>query len=545
MSVDVAPCGLDGVLLSSTTLLMIQLLLPLVLLCWTATAAAESNGSELETHGGNSSWWCGVGTLYDATQSQCVSDCNADAAAAAASLNDTNTIYIAGIVDTGIFPWTQELFNITVALLNNRSDGFFDDIFHNNNNSNSTTTTTTIEYAIANDDCDETAAAQAYWKLRRTTTTANGGYGHPILHGIVGSRCSGASIALARLASLEGVPQVSPLSTSAQLSNDEEFPYFSRLSAPNDERGGVGALVAMLTSFGWSHVSIISTDTEYAMDTVLEFRKLWTRDHVGDKNGTTYKKGKVAYSNTVSLLPSGEIDVDSAKLVLKGVPTDDPTINSRVILLIAQEEQGFPILKVARELNFQKDTIWVGISWVARTSPIPTTEWMPEHPGYLGIGVVRNQDAVAQDFLHRVQQAQIAAGRQPWDELFSYAMAYLVDSIVVLVTALSRVPIDQLYNGTAATQSITRITMNGVSGPISLPRQETASIRSTPCITTKGCRMVPMNGSLLVPRGLMFPRPPFWSDWMSCALPKLVAIYIECRRTRTRYQNLHCPCGCL
>jgi ABC-type branched-subunit amino acid transport system substrate-binding protein len=430
--------------------LLLQLLLLLVVLCWAAAAPAAAAALEtsdyssmLDTTNQNSNW-CGVGTLYDATRHQCISNCDN------AVVNDTDTIYIAGIVDTGIFPWTEELFNITVSLLNNRGNGFFDDIFVDSK-------TTTIEYAIANDDCDETAAAQAYWKMRRI-------HGYPI-HGIVGSRCSGASISLARLASLEGVPQVSPLSLSTQLSNDEEFPYFSRLSAPNDERGGVGALVALLRSLGWSRVSIIATDTEYAKDTVLEFRKLWTRDHVG-QNGTFWK-GKVAYSNTVSLLPYGEIDVDSVRLVLKGVPTDDPTINSRVILLIAQEEQGFPILKVAKEMGFQKDTIWVGISWVARNSPIATTEWLPEYPGYLGIGAVRNHDATEQDFLSRVQQAQIAAGQQPWDELSSYAMAYLVDSIVVLVMALSMVPVGQRYNGTAVTQAITHISMNGVSGPVS------------------------------------------------------------------------------
>jgi len=78
--------------------------------------------------------------------------------------------------------------------------------------------------------CDETTTMRSYWKIR----TENG---NKPMHGVIGARCSGATMALSRIAALENVPQISPSSDSAQLSNDIEFPNFSRMVSPNDERG--------------------------------------------------------------------------------------------------------------------------------------------------------------------------------------------------------------------------------------------------------------------------------------------------------------------
>ena len=90
---------------------------------------------------------------------------------------------------------------------------------------------------------------------------------------------------LARLTGLEKVPHLSPASNSAALSDKEEFPFFSRLVAPNDERGEVGATIAMLRSFGWSNIIVLNTDTIFAKDWAVSFTKAWSGDHgdwVGD-----------------------------------------------------------------------------------------------------------------------------------------------------------------------------------------------------------------------------------------------------------------------
>ena len=119
------------------------------------------------------------------------------------------------------------------------------DAFADNNNLR-------LEYSLANSNCDSTNATRAYWKLR----TANN---HRPMHGIVGARCSGASASLARISEGDGVPQVSPASNAAELSDDIRFPFFSRLVAPNNEFGEVGAFVAMLRAFRWTKVTTLGT----------------------------------------------------------------------------------------------------------------------------------------------------------------------------------------------------------------------------------------------------------------------------------------------
>jgi ABC-type branched-subunit amino acid transport system substrate-binding protein len=153
------------------------------------------------------------------------------------------SIRIAGIYDLAKFPWGRDIFEFTIEKL--RAEYGYED----------------LTYDLADGKCDETSAVRGYWDLRTNNVP---------VHGIVGARCSGASVSLARIAGLEQVTQVSPASTSSRLSNKEEFPFFSRMVAPDDSRGEVGALVSTLRWFGWQRVTILSTDTLYAKDYVSQ-----------------------------------------------------------------------------------------------------------------------------------------------------------------------------------------------------------------------------------------------------------------------------------
>jgi Receptor family ligand binding region len=149
-----------------------------------------------------------------------------------------------------------------------------------------------------------------------------------------------------------------------------EFPYFSRLVAATESE----ALVAMLREFGWSRVSIIGTDTQFASDQINEFSRLWVKEN-HDKTGTW--TGEIVYQHSVTL------DTDSVHQALSGVPTHDPTINSRVILLIAHDDDAFEILRLANEIKFQPDSIWVGLpSWCGRLPQ--NVSIIPPGPGYIG-----------------------------------------------------------------------------------------------------------------------------------------------------------------
>jgi hypothetical protein len=205
--------------------------------------------------------------------------------------NPEDPIHIAGIFDTSTYDWGEELFNFTIQGIQN---GWFDFL--------PPMSIPNITYSVDSAMCDETTATRAYWDVR----TRNNG--RPP-HGIVGARCSGASISLARIAGLENVPQISPISTSAKLSDTEEFPFFSRLVAPDDARGEVGALVAMLRSFDWSRVTIIATDTPFATAFTKEFRKIWEGEH----DDVTKWTGKVNKPNTIGLNLDGSLDEGSVR----------------------------------------------------------------------------------------------------------------------------------------------------------------------------------------------------------------------------------------
>lgn len=91
-----------------------------------------------------------------------------------------------------------------------------------------------VEYQLENSRCDETQAVRSYWNIRTNHLRKQG---KRPMHGIIGARCSGPSMSLARVSSLEEVPQLSPASNAARLSNKLEFPFFSRLMAPNNQNG--------------------------------------------------------------------------------------------------------------------------------------------------------------------------------------------------------------------------------------------------------------------------------------------------------------------
>lgn len=208
----------------------------------------------------------------------------------------------------------------------------------------------------------------------------------------------------------------------------------------------------MLSEFGWERVTILATDTTFAKDLVTEFRKGW----VGER------KGSVAYSDTFRLLPDGEIDQESVRQALNGVPTDDPTINSRIILLVAHSQHAFHVLREATLMNFQPDTVWVGpSSWVGRTDTIDF-DWLPKPPGYLGVAPFRNRNTYYTDFLGQLKTWQRNNGRPITEELPVFA-AETVDAIVAMAMAISRsAPL--FRDGPRIVRELRSLSFEGVSG---------------------------------------------------------------------------------
>jgi ABC-type branched-subunit amino acid transport system substrate-binding protein len=388
---------------------------------------------------------CGIDTVLDPTTNQClcpsaIPDQGPD--------EDPSVIYIGGIYDTTNYEWAPDIFEVTVRLLN---QGWWDALPQDQD-------AVTLVYTLLNSNCDETTAVRSYWDLR----TANGNVPP---HGLIGARCSGPSIQLARIAGLEGVPQVSPASNSAKLSNEAAFPFFSRMVAPNNENGEVGALVATMRSFGWERITILATDTQFSKDLVTEFRKLWVGPH-DDESGQWI--GSIAYSDEIRV-GDDKVDEESLEQVLANVPVNDPANNSRIIMMVAHSQHAFRILKHAADTDFQPDTVWVGPSaWAGRSDSDMREdtgfEWLPQLPGYLGVAPYRNRDQNYRSFLSALQQFQAEQGKVVSYELPPFA-AETVDSIVALTKAIASTTSSR-RDGSAIVENLRQLDFGGVSGRV-------------------------------------------------------------------------------
>ena len=109
------------------------------------------------------------------------------AAATQRDLQDNNTIRLAGILDTSVFDWAEDLFSITIRLLNQKNNGFFDEELRNIDS---------IEHVVLDAGCDSFRALSAYFEVREN------------VNGLVGARCSGASMNLGWIGALDNVAQI-------------------------------------------------------------------------------------------------------------------------------------------------------------------------------------------------------------------------------------------------------------------------------------------------------------------------------------------------
>jgi len=360
-----------------------------------------------------------------------------------------HVLSIAGLYDLqNIKFWPEHLLNFTIHLINNHTNGWYDHVL----------TDAILNYTMSNSACDPGNATRAYLNVTRSAAQAP--------HAIFGCRCSGASVAVGRLAGIENIPMLSPASTSTKLSNKDEYPTFSRLAAPDDTSGQVGALVSLLRSFGWDKISVINTDTQFTRDIALELSSAWQDQWLGEVPFV----GEIAYSETVKLDKTGEqVDRESVEQVLRAVPTDNPSVNSRVIVLFAHHQHAFPILKAAKEINFQPDTIWIGASeWIGRSPVDDDTSWMPPIPGYLGIVPYRNVTTPQyQEYLSRLQDYERRNGfPQTTEDLHDYVADRFVDGILALAKAFSQVPPSVRRDGMRVTQALRQTEFDGLSGQV-------------------------------------------------------------------------------
>lgn len=147
----------------------------LFMMSLTTVGSGQSSGGENVTDAASSGITCGLNTELDESTNQCYCSAIEDRP------EDPSRIYIAGLMDENAFPWCRDLFEFTVEQINLGRWGAL-------NQSESQT----LEYSFRNTECSEFMVLKEYWDLR-------GLNGNKPMDGVVGERCSDASITLGRI----------------------------------------------------------------------------------------------------------------------------------------------------------------------------------------------------------------------------------------------------------------------------------------------------------------------------------------------------------
>jgi ABC-type branched-subunit amino acid transport system substrate-binding protein len=338
------------------------------------------------------------------------------------------------------FEETKELFQFMISSINDHQDGWLDDILVD----------TKILYKVENSECNELSSVQAYMKTREEFSGD--------INVVIGPMCSAGAIATGWLTSYDDVAQVTHVASSSRLSDKKEFPWMSRLVSPDDERGEVGAMVALLRGFEWDRVSIISTDSAYANNYVNELKRLWVNYDI-------------ATSQIVTLNEDGSLNKDSVYMALEKIPVNDPTTNSKIIVLVAYIDEAYSILEIAQQTQFQEDTIWVASSTWCDLLPQDFNDSFPDIPGYIGITPYRNRDEFYSDFLERFQSWQYQNNRDTWEDFPSYYAEYLVDAVQSVARTFSLLPFDSWDNTSEVVNMLRNQSFEGISGHVSFTNE--------------------------------------------------------------------------
>ncbi|KAI2504503.1 hypothetical protein MHU86_9908 [Fragilaria crotonensis] len=307
---------------------------------------------------------------------------------------------------------------------------------------------TVIDRIWKNDTFDETPAVDMDWVENRTNR-------HPVIpHAVIGCHCSGASTGVARVIALEYVPVVSMSSTS-QLSDDDDFKNFFLTVAPDDARGQVGALVALFRSLGWDRVSVICTDTHYSRDMITKSGEAWVGNHSAtpEEGGNAWTRTTIAYSHTISLQGNGDFSDESVLLGLKGMRTKKPLVKSPIIVAMATPDHASRIQGLATQTHFQPDTIWnasggwVNYAWNAPSLPLRT--------GNLGLTPFHSPHFLKyQAFLDRYNSYEV---------MVAHGAEYKLPAHTDL-RALFLLSVCGRDNGTAVVDNLCNTNFTGVSG---------------------------------------------------------------------------------
>ena len=166
--------------------------------------------------------------------------------------------YVADSWGVGCF----SAFRLALSEINNKTDGIADGLLPD----------TQLQYALRDSKCDDKWGILGAVQLTQNTFDQQG------VHAIVGAACSSASLSAAFLGARNKVPQISYSSTSGELSDGAQYPFFAR-TVPSDAYQAFALANLIRFQFGYTMVATVATTDSYGQAGINAFHA--AADQVG------------------------------------------------------------------------------------------------------------------------------------------------------------------------------------------------------------------------------------------------------------------------
>ena len=169
--------------------------------------------------------------------------------------------------------------------------------------------------------------------------------------GIIGETQSSISIFMASLLRLFRIPQVSPFSTSSELSDKSLYSYFLRI--PPSDKYQSEALADLVDYFNWTYIITINSDDDYGRDGIGQFKTIL--------QGRNRTKRCVAASFSIPFPDFTQNDFDNAARTM----TSSPLVkNASAVVLFGHKEIANGMLDALQKRNLTRRLVWLGSdSW--------------------------------------------------------------------------------------------------------------------------------------------------------------------------------------
>ncbi|CAH1789880.1 unnamed protein product [Owenia fusiformis] len=191
---------------------------------------------------------------------------------------------------------------------------------------------------------------------------------------------SGAQKIFAPLSEALKIPQITPTATNPMLASKRTFPYILRLSAPDSVQGE--ALVNLVEHFGWDQLAILTSNTDYGINGLLQFHS-----EAAKRGWKVVSVQQFVVTNDATLNATRELTV----IKETGV---------RIILLNCELPHAKVVLQQAKEANMTgAGWAWIATDGITGSSELATAPVPDHYRGILGTTPTVGRGALYQDFL--------------------------------------------------------------------------------------------------------------------------------------------------